>query len=608
MITSLFLDFLVISLTTSLVIIGLILLRPMLRRHYSAKWSYWIWLILTLRLLLPFNFSFTNPPVAIQIPEGQGMAAVFQGTLSQNLQADPSVITQTAQAGNVSHIPSILDILAFIWLAGAVLFLAYHLLSYFFFRKQALRWSNPFLGENIVTKLKQVSKEMNVTASIPVLISSKVPNPMLMGFYKPALFLPHEQYSDEELEFILKHELVHYKRLDIVYKLLLQIVQALHWFNPFVWLMTREAAHEIEIYCDDTVVRERGAAYRKKYCEAILSVMQSSATRHVALSTNFAGGKHSMKQRFGSILNMKEKRNGVGAFFTVIMLVGVTAILAACTNLNGQSTDKTLKPGTIYSYSSSGEQVVVHNAGHEYSVDENGNVSVSYREGAIQAPTPLKLDTTGTEMGMGRGETGFFISEDKTAIVYGFADGKESPLQVLISDNMGETWNTYNIEGAKGYDTKFIGFTDKQNGWIVSGGSAGVGRSLNYVYLTSDGGKTWTEIGNPNDLYAESLTGAGFSSKDIGFLGFRYYEDNGPVIYWTKDKGQSWEKLAVTLPDVFNDYQKTPLSPIFNGKEGLFPILLTKEGNTIGTIYLSSKGYGLEWTYDSAYDQLEDSK
>lgn len=609
MITGLFTDFLVISVTISLVIIGLITLTPLLRKHYSAKLSYWIWLILTLRLLLPFNFSFTNPPVAIQLPEGQAIATVFQSSVSQNLQADTSVISQLIQTGDVSHIPSITNILAYIWVTGAVLFLGYHLLSYFFFRKQVLRWSSPLQREDMFSKLKQVAKEMHVTPAIPVLISSKVPNPMLMGFYKPTLFLPHDQYSEEELEFILKHELVHYKRHDIIYKLLLLIVQAVHWFNPLVWFMAREAVREIEIYCDDTVVRKQNAAYRKKYCEAILSVMQSNATRHVALSTNFAGGKHSMKQRFGSILNMKEKRNGVGAFLAVLMVVGVTAVLAACTNLTGQSTDTAaLKPGTIYSYSSSGEQVVVHDAGNTYSMDEDGNVSVSYRKGEIQAQTPLKLDTTGTEMGMGRADTGFYISEDKTAIVYGFADGKESPLHVLISDDMGKSWNNYNIEGAKGYDAKFIGFTDKQNGWIVSGGSVGVGRSLNYVYQTSDGGKTWTELGNPNDLYAESLAGAGFSNKDIGFLGFRYYEDNGPVIYWTKDKGKSWEKLVVSLPETFDEYQKTPLSPIFNGKEGLYPILLSKEGNTVGTIYLSSKDNGLKWTYDSAYDQMGDSK
>lgn len=122
MITGLFTDFLVISVTLSLVIIGLITLTPLLRKHYSAKLSYWIWLILTLRLLLPFNFSFTNPPVAIQLPEGQAIATVFQGSASQNLQADAPVISQPVQTGDVIHIPSIINILAYIWVIGAVLF------------------------------------------------------------------------------------------------------------------------------------------------------------------------------------------------------------------------------------------------------------------------------------------------------------------------------------------------------------------------------------------------------------------------------------------------------------------------------------------------------
>lgn len=96
MITGLFTDFLVISVTISLVIIGLITLTPLLRKHYSAKLSYWIWLILTLRLLLPFNFSFTNPPVAIQLPEGQYSNCLsklsvpeFAGGYVSNLSAGP---------------------------------------------------------------------------------------------------------------------------------------------------------------------------------------------------------------------------------------------------------------------------------------------------------------------------------------------------------------------------------------------------------------------------------------------------------------------------------------------------------------------------------------
>lgn len=158
----------------------------------------------------------------------------------------------------------------------------------------------------MVLKINQVYKEMKIKLSITVLISEKVPNPMLVGFYKPILFLPHDQYNDEELEFIFKHELVHYKRHDIIYKILLLIVHAIHWFNPFVWFMVRQAGREIEIYCDETVVGTRSLSYRKKYCEAILSVIQNSDPRFLALSTNFSGGEISMKERFISILNTKK--------------------------------------------------------------------------------------------------------------------------------------------------------------------------------------------------------------------------------------------------------------------------------------------------------------
>lgn len=117
-------------------------------------------------------------------------------------------------------------------------------------------------------------------------------------------------------------------------------------------------------------------------------------------------------------------------------------MLAACTNIKGS---EFIKPGTIYSIGFDGEQVVVNDAGNSYSIDAEGNVSVSYRNGDVKANVPLKLDTTGGVLGMGQENTGYFISEDKTAIVYGFADGKSLPLHVLISNDKGQTWNDYPI-------------------------------------------------------------------------------------------------------------------------------------------------------------------
>jgi hypothetical protein len=286
------------------------------------------------------------------------------------------------------------------------------------------------------------------------------------------------------------------------------------------------------------------------------------------------------------------------------MAIVLLGVLAACTRVTSSS-GQFLKPGTIYS-SRDGEQIVAHDAGNSYAIDAEGNLTISYRHGEVIAHTPLKLDMTRNEGERGISAGGFFISEDKTAIVYQPQPDPLSPLHVLISNDRGTTWHDYIVPGAKGNEL-FIGFTSDKEGWMVSGASHGVARALNYVYQTSDGGKTWREVGSPNDIYSEHLTGVGFSNQKIGFFGFRYYKDAGPEIYWTKDQGHSWEKLVVTLPDEFkNDYNKTPLSPIFNGEEGLYPILLTRheDGQAVGTLYLYSKDGGLTWAYDGKYDKL----
>ncbi|MEO3946757.1 hypothetical protein [Gorillibacterium sp. CAU 1737] len=244
------------------------------------------------------------------------------------------------------------------------------------------------------------------------------------------------------------------------------------------------------------------------------------------------------------------------------------------------------------------ENQITQNDGQGYSIDEQGKVTVSYRDGQIEAAVPLKVDMTGNTLGMGKENIGFFVSEEKTAVVYGFADGKASMLHVLLSSDKGETWEDYAIPASKGYETKFIGFTSQSKGWLVSGASEGVGRAVNYLYQTSDGGKTWEEIGNPNDQYAEHLTGVGFANENVGFLGYRYYMDNGPVIYWTQDRGKSWERLLLTFPASFDHYKMNPLSPTFNGKNGRLPIeLIDPDKETVDTVELFSKDGGLTWIF-----------
>ena len=78
---------------------------------------------------------------------------------------------------------------------------------------------------------------------------------MVMGLFSPRLLLVSETYETRALYFILKHEMVHVRRGDIWYKMLLLLANALHWFNPLVWWMSHQAGRDVEIACDDEVIR-----------------------------------------------------------------------------------------------------------------------------------------------------------------------------------------------------------------------------------------------------------------------------------------------------------------------------------------------------------------
>jgi len=249
------------------------------------------------------------------------------------------------------------------------------------------------------------------------------------------------------------------------------------------------------------------------------------------------------------------------------------------------------------------DNIALSNADSSHSLNEDGTVAISYNKGSTAICAPLKLNTSGIfSAGMEESETGFFISEAKTAIAYG-GDGKA--VNVLISNDKGKTWNTYVVAGSNNMSgSKFVTFDTVNDGWLTVNPGVALGTSYNYIFATHDGGKTWTQIGNPNYIYSRVATGVGFANNQIGFLCFRYeFVDFEPAICWTQDGGYTWEKLYITLPTEFADYNKTPLSPLFNGANGLFPIQLSNESGYYATIYLTSSDYGKTWMYDKEYSQ-----
>lgn len=340
--TNVFISFLEISIPISFIIAVLLLLTPFLNKRYAAKWKYWIWIVLALRLVVPLGGN-GRLPASDRQPQRETSAspesektvpdALADGTARGRViveipaQMTTPIVTQLEKAG--SNI-SVLDIIALFWMLGSLLFISVHLISYFHYKRQILKKGKVIKDNEVLRLLLKLKHELHISCTVSVIEYSEAASPLLIGFCNHILVLPKGQYNSEELFFILKHELVHLKRGDIYFKLLFAVANAVHWFNPLIWIMQKEATVDMELSCDERVTQGTDYATRKAYTETLLSSLHKQSAKKTVLSTGFYGGKQIMKKRFKNILSKKRKKNGVAILTCTIMLAISLGTLVGC--------------------------------------------------------------------------------------------------------------------------------------------------------------------------------------------------------------------------------------------------------------------------------------
>lgn len=309
MMGNIFLSILGISVSIGLIVIGLIFLTPFLNKRYAAKWKYLIWIFLALRLLIPVSGA--NGQYIMDNKMSQ--LKVEKNSESEENDADnPTDITmpyrrivveipaqmttpiKVSSENNTTDI-TMLDIVTLVWIIGSMIFISIHLISYFHYKRQVIKKGGMIKEACILSQLLQLKHELHISRTVCVMEYDEAESPMIIGFIKPVLVLPKEQYNSEELFFILKHELVHLKRSDVYLKLLFVTANAFHWFNPIIWIMQKEAVIDMEMSCDERVTQGTSFALRKAYTETLLSMLHKQCVRKTVLSTQFYGGTKIMK-------------------------------------------------------------------------------------------------------------------------------------------------------------------------------------------------------------------------------------------------------------------------------------------------------------------------
>ena len=183
-----------------------------------------------------------------------------------------------------------------IWGLGFLIFLSFCIGRYVNFRRLVL---------------KDSEKYTDVYCSVPVVISSFAQTPMLLGVFRPIIVLPRIAYTKEELGIVLTHEMVHYKRKDLAYKMLAFFAQAIHWYNPLGILLVRQLSDFCEMSVDEKMAAEMDNMGRKFYGETILQVLiKSTAKRSSVLlpATNLCCSKNELKRRLSNMKNAKKMK------------------------------------------------------------------------------------------------------------------------------------------------------------------------------------------------------------------------------------------------------------------------------------------------------------
>jgi|GEM_PF-4994724 Uncharacterized protein related to plant photosystem II stability/assembly factor len=232
-------------------------------------------------------------------------------------------------------------------------------------------------------------------------------------------------------------------------------------------------------------------------------------------------------------------------------------------------------------------------------------LSISYDDGKSYTDTQLEIPQ---ENGTIFNCDNIFINDDVTAVVI----PKNSTADIYVSKDRCKTWSKTTLKSKEkdhfiteptynpptlSFVSAFIGFRSNSNGWIAFGGDVAMGHENNFVFQTSDGGKTWNEVNNASNVYAHVLTGACYANADSGFLCFRYDTSNHGPIYSTYDGGKSWKEIQIEYPSEYSDIGLTPVSPRFSGKYGIIPMCSADyvDYNKVA-FYLYTKDGGKTWS------------
>lgn len=266
------------SVAASMLIIVVILLRLILKN--APKWIRCVlWLLVALRLVIPFSFE---SPFSL-IPNAQAINAATQSStsyVSSLVRTDSFQAIQNAVSSSDNEF-GIITILSYLWIVGVGAMIIYMLFSYL---------------------LLHLKVRESIAIDDNILICDRISSPFVFGILKPHIYLPSD-LSEDEKSYVIAHEQAHIKHHDNLWKPLGYLILSIHFFNPLCWIAFKLFTNDIELACDERVIKNYDTKDKKGYSTALLSC---SIERNILSVCPFSFGESGLKQRIKSVLGYKK--------------------------------------------------------------------------------------------------------------------------------------------------------------------------------------------------------------------------------------------------------------------------------------------------------------
>ena len=304
--SELFLEIVNRSIAASWIVIAVLVLRFCLKK--APKWvNVLLWGIVAVRLIFPFSIE----SALSLIPSAETVSPSIMMETAPSVQTGVPALDQVinpvidhslspAPGASANPLQIWISIMAAVWLAGAAALLLYSAISYWRLRRRVRE--AVILRDNIYQ-------------------SENVCSPFVLGIIRPKIYLPYHM-DKREMDHVIAHEQTHIRRRDHWWKPLGFLLLTVHWFNPLLWLGYILLCRDIELACDEKVIREMGSEQRADYTQALVSC---SVSRRSIAACPLAFGEVGIKERVKSVMNYKKP-----AFWIVLASVVVCAVAAVC--------------------------------------------------------------------------------------------------------------------------------------------------------------------------------------------------------------------------------------------------------------------------------------